>query len=675
MNPRIKPLFENPSNPIRPSILEAVQSIVESMMPLPFWETFNCLSQPREIAPFLYRFSKHLPLFQTISPTTVDSPLFFNYLGQSEYTNGAARYVVDMLNRWLVPGKDLESVGSLSLHFHFDKAPSQKFYLRQEILLIQDPSDLESIRQNLEPLIQEMKLNLMAVYHARYISSLKSISVEQKNFIIKKNFSSLFNYSIEDTDISLHDQMQSFLTKLSEDEKIKEVNKNIVHLSKSRPKIFPREVFQEMGEFKSILSAKFIAQRSCRHISRLIAYHYLFKKVLQDQIGENPEPRPFSIKMFHARLSDEKPILGILFGIGLRKETERFEKKQLMKAIRSSISEAQFISDSYIADRKDPKIHFYYLEIARPHDPAAGIGLLKERLPFELDQQVERVLHPVFMPRNEEELLRNIVELSRQLKYARDLPQLIIHYEKQTDFELFFTVTAVRLLTPRTRPIREILQNSSIQFDLEDIRIIGQFKQKYEKEAIILRARLAKAPFFRQDFSLDLLRARGQVVSELNRLLGEFRDFNGGMILKQEEALTLLRKSIQTIDKDLEFLLEDYFHSLKPGIMKTVHEPSVLKEHFSMLVDLLKKGSAEHSPQFKMERKEPFILAFIQSDSPTLRQRLLEAFMEMKILSHQLTSCSLHMENKPILGFIFRFDHPQKAERFETAIHKNLYLS
>ena len=53
---------------------------------------------------------------------------------------------------------------------------------------------------------------------------------------------------------------------------------------------------------------------------------------------------------------------------------------------------------------------------------------------------------PVFMPRNEEEIMRNIVSLSDQIKYLRDIPQVFITFDEQTTANLFFTIIMVRLL-------------------------------------------------------------------------------------------------------------------------------------------------------------------------------------------------------------------------------------
>ncbi|HSX10907.1 MAG TPA: hypothetical protein VLF94_04240, partial [Chlamydiales bacterium] len=172
------------------------------------------------------------------------------------------------------------------------------------------------------------------------------------------------------------------------------------------------------------------------------------------------------------------------------------------------------------------------------------ISDLKEKLPCEFLRQAENVVHPIFMPRNEEELIRNLIVLATQIKYVRDLPQVSIHYEKQTDVDLNFTVIIARLLKGNIEPLRKLLDKSALKMDIDDVRIMGYLKQKYAKEAAIVRVTVDKKRFFRPDYSVDLLRARQKIVSQLNQCLGEFRDFNGGMILKQDESLGQLRQEL-----------------------------------------------------------------------------------------------------------------------------------
>jgi len=80
-----------------------------------------------------------------------------------------------------------------------------------------------------------------------------------------------------------------------------------------------------------------------------------------------------------------------------------------------------------------------------------------------------------------------------------------------------------------------------------------------------------------------LQKARQAVAHELIKILGEFRDYNGGMIVKQNEVLEQLRELFTETERKNEFLLENFFYSLKPAVMQSILPPKILKSLFSLL--------------------------------------------------------------------------------------------
>lgn len=296
------------------------------------------------------------------------------------------------------------------------------------------------------------------------------------------------------------------------------------------------------------------------------------------------------------------------------------------------------------------------------------IAELKEKLSCEFLRQVENVVHPIFMPRNEEELIRNLIVLATQIKYVRDFPQVSIHYEKQTDADLNFTVIIARLLKGNIESLRKILEKSSLKMDIDDVRVMGYLKQKYAKETAILRVTVDKKPFFRPDYSVDLLRARQKIVAQLSQSLGEFRDFNGGMILKQDEALGQLRQELGKLSRKKEFLLENYFYSLKPGIMQTVHDASVLKKHFELLTTVTQADLKLQPYHMVGESMGKFFLCYIAAAAPTFKEGVLNAIAPLEISSRDLTTSFLEIDDSTAMGFILRMESPEIAHHFQEAV-------
>ncbi len=298
------------------------------------------------------------------------------------------------------------------------------------------------------------------------------------------------------------------------------------------------------------------------------------------------------------------------------------------------------------------------------------IAQLKEQLPCEFLRHSDNSVHPIFMPRNEEEMIRGLIVLASQIKYVRDLPQVSIHFEKQTDTHLTFTVLVARLLKSPAESLRNTLEKSRFKMDIDDVRTMGYLKkQKYPKEAALLRVNIAKRPFFRPDYSVDLLKARQKIASNLAHCLGKFRDFNGGMILKQDEALKHLRDLIGNLPQKEEFLLENYFYALRPAVMQTVHESHILKRHFHLLRSLLK---TDGKIQMKQKLAGKFYLCFFRSRTSYLKEAIFDAIRPLGISSRNLTSSFFEFDRKFFLGFILRVESTELSHQFARILKQTL---
>lgn len=584
-----------------------------------------------------------------------------------EYTHGVGRYVDDTLSRWLVPGKNLSICSSAKSAFSFDSLPGQGYFFGSILLDLASLQDAEIAERNFNSLITEMRLNIQAVYHARYITSLKNLSFEHKNLMIQDQLNKLFDPSIQqESEHSLFDLLQDFLGKLNREEKEGQIQKTITQLTEARPKSFDRGMFSEMTYFTVLFKDQFAMKRQAWHISRVIALHYLFKKILIESTKKMPTERHISLKVYKTRINGDQPVLGILFGLNILRESERLDRRFLMSTIKACIPGVESVKDSYLFDRRDSRVSLFYIEIHKPSYAsfqAGEVNALRERLPFEVKKQIESDVHPIFLPRNEEEVARNLIILSQQLKYSKDLPQVNIQYEKQSETALFFTIMIARLLLPNTKGLREqLLENQSdLPFSIEEIREIGKLRRKTPKETSVLRVALAKTAFFRVDYSVDLLRARQKVAYELGRIIGEYRDFNGGMILKQEEALLALRKLIGPMTQETELQLEEYFYAIRPGIMQTALPTEVLKDHFHLLEKLRTSSDA-----IFVEKVNNYHLIFGKSHNPNCKNFAEMAIDKLSIPSYELTNCFIQIPPMNFLGYILKSDEEESELFLQT---------
>lgn len=660
---KIKSTYPLPSS-LPVYYLQVVEEIVENAIPRPIRDEILRNANPLDIASIFYRLTKSLPIIHC-DPFSVNCLVIpITCIIPAEYTDGAGRYISDTLSRWLVPGKTIYIIGGVSLNFQFSAYPATPFFVQQNIIQLTHPSDLQVIQSSFYPLIEELKINIMAVYHARYIASLRSASPHHRKMIFEENISSILNQK-EDADRNIYDQMQLFFTKTNTEEKIDEIKKNISNLFATRPKIFDRDVFYEMN-YHSTFFKTFSSMRDTRHLSRVIAYQYLFKKVISERTQRSPTERHFSFKILRTSLNGSVPVIAILCCLNFLKDTERFDVKHLMEAIKSCLAQPRFLLDSIIVDRRHENIRSFYLEFTREGFTHEEMKSLKARLPQEILRQIENVVHPIFMPRNDEELMRNLVVLNNQIKYKRDLPQVSIHYDMQSESNLTFTVILVRLLFKSSSSISKLIHDvsSSTKFMIEDVRISGYLKSKYPKESAILKISLDKSSFFRPDYSVDLLRARQKIAIELRKLIGEFRDFNGGIILKQDEALTQLRTSLEPLPPEKELLLENYFYSLRPGIMQTIYEPATLKFHFELLLKAIDFPLSSVTHQMLTLQDGKYFLCFIKAIAPSFKEPLFSAIADLQIPSHDLTTTSLQVDQAALMGMILRMEDQRDLSLF-----------
>lgn len=632
-----------------------MQKIVDAVIPAQLKEEAAQCSKHR---PEIYaRFIQMLPILTHSSLNPNMNVLSVTLICPSQYTHGMGRYLTETLIQCLIPGHPLNIISTLGINFQFKRHHSAKFYVAQRGVAIMTTEEFAQIQQNLGTLMTNMRINMLSVYRTQYLSSLRGLATSKK-------------FVLPDIPIPANQPDRDLYRHIGDEERLSQITQNITHLLHTRPQIFDRDVFHEMNTITHLFGGAFGLARDPKHLGRIVAYQYLFKKIIQEKTQKAAQERHLTVKVLRTFLGEKKQVLAVLIGMNLVKESERFEIRNLLEAIRTSLPDVSYVEDSMIADRRHEKIRFFYLEVEKQmafsHEE---IKRLKQQLPLELTRQIENMTHPIFMPRNEEELMRNLINLSKQLKYVRDLPQISIHYEKQTDTELFFTILLVRLITKEHPTFYQILKKTPIalKIDVDDLRNMGVLKQKYTKEAAVLRVCTEKAFFFRLDHSVDLLKARQKISQELNRLLGEFRDFNGGMILKQEEALQQLKQLIGRISEHQGLLLENYFYSLRPGTMPTIFEPQLLKHHFDLLCESLLLGK-------RMTRSAgDFLLSFIYPVSSEQKEEVFQAIGRLQLPSYSLTHASLQTEKGLAIGFIFRASTPEFKQSFEEALSECEY--
>lgn len=461
----------------------------------------------------------------------------------AQQSNGA-RFFHEMVYRWLLPGKKLHIVSSFSSDF-WDGI--QHLTLCELVIGLKDESELPIIRAHQPILEAEIRLGLLSVYHANRILEIRGLSADEKTALIQEK---------------------------------------IVLLSTRWPRIFDSDVFAQMQHFLVMCSEEFKSARRSSHLTRMIVLFYLFEKAFQAAIEEDPVSRHVRVKLNRTEIElplGTKRVLSVIVGLNLLSSNEVFEKKHLLKALQEVEPTIVEVPDSFfMREDRETRTVLLYIEVE-----VVDAKMLQELLPNAIKNGVERLVSPLFMPRNEEEVMRNIITLARQLCYPRDLPQVVLSFDEQKEGKLVFTIVLLRVFHKGMPSIQELFLRKStfLQFIPDRVKSVGMLRKKYPKEATVFRVKLSGDPFLRQDHSVDLLRARQVVLEELQQVVGEVRDYNGGMIAKQREQIERLKTMLSTLTKQEEVLLENFFHSIFPVELRSVLPLPLLHQWFVLLLD------------------------------------------------------------------------------------------
>ncbi|MCH9608809.1 MAG: hypothetical protein S4CHLAM45_07210 [Chlamydiales bacterium] len=544
-----------------------------------------------------------------------------------DFRENAFHYFCEMIRKWLIPGKQLNVLMQFAVDFSMPDI-SNGYYMAGEVLIrIEAEKELEIIQKNLLPLEAELKIGILSPYQAIRILEIKGLSYDEKTALIQENINKLIKHRPQDFDYDILSEMQTFLVLCKE-------------------------------EFKIV--------RGYRHMSRIICVLYLFRKALKLSYDAFPQRRYISLKLIRAKLNRTKPVLGIAIALSFLHEDEVFELRHILSAVKTLVPNVQKVEDSYFFSpgRSDP-ICTLYLEVEKEGGfSLSEERLLKEELPSGLKNRIEKRLNPIFMPQNEEVVMRHIVTLSSQLKYIRDLPQVIIDFSKQTEEKLEFLVVVLRIKGERTLPIKRYfeLKSTPLEFISDRRKFVGTIRKKYKKEATVFYLRIPKAPSLRQDHSVDLYKARRELVEGLRRVIGDFRDYNGGTISKETELFGALREKLGSVAEENNFLLENFFYSLNPPVMRSIFPVGSLQKLFAMVLDADIEGVDQTEVyQIRMEEEDKNFYLLVTSVDTSFAPLLTEVIEEFE--AAEMASCFLQNTELPCFGIICRNFHPETVRR------------
>jgi oligopeptide transport system substrate-binding protein len=274
------------------------------------------------------------------------------------------------------------------------------------------------------------------------------------------------------------------------------------------------------------------------------------------------------------------------------------------------------------------------------------IAILKRELGQELSASIEQVVSRIDIPYNEEDLLRNFLLLSQQIRTTKDVPQVIVQFHRQSDTALEFHVTVVRVIRKGQEegPLPPFTTSEITECIPLRSSILDTLRTQHVKQGLVFLVQCFKENFLRRDRSFDFLKARESVVNCIESSFGRVRDLNGGLIYQQHQLLENIHHLLTKEEAKEISSIENLFHSLSPIIMKNILGPEHVVTVFRQLLSLRKSLKHKSSKSFVVEEysKEVFI-GFICPPS-FAKEEVFQAELHFKLAENELALCDTTSE-------------------------------
>lgn len=356
------------------------------------------------------------------------------------------------------------------------------------------------------------------------------------------------------------------------------------------PQVETQLITSKLQQLLASTPRTFLYERSAKHVVDLAVQMAYFQHKAQ---GSEKTTKRKTWVHHRARwiLGYKKPqkVECWLITLNFLKANEVLEERHFLQILRILGPGLQRLS--FFTTFKDPesKLVHYYIEVDSNEFTSQRKRLpsLKYWLCTEVLSRIERKPLAVFTARNEEESIKWLTTLSKELTSKHDIAQIALLFHNQSDDKLLFHLLSARACQSDTPSLEHLLSAAALE---HDVRFQFDKLKKIEgayftKELCLVEIEVSKAPFLREDFSVNTQKARHWLLKGLQNLLGPLRDFNGGLMAKQQEIFENLEASIISSPLNTNLILfEDLFFNLQPTPMVSTFEPQLLLQWLSVLV-------------------------------------------------------------------------------------------
>lgn len=377
----------------------------------------------------------------------------------------------------------------------------------------------------------------------------------------------------------------------------------------------------------------------------------------------------------------EKKILSLIVKSKRLKKYDCLEDDHLLRIIQDQIPNVRIVPASsynlYNQKNNSPILYFQIEKTSYDSFSIPEIRRLKQNFGPHLPGSIERRLPSIFSARNEEEIFKNVLTLAKEITTPKDLPQVIISQENSDESGVYFIAIVVRIQKKRQPLFSQSLQamNLSLKYRIIREQTVRFFENMYPIVASVISVTIPiSCEVLRRNHAIDFYTSRKIVSQFLSNILGEFRDYNGGMIIKQQELLFALKTHVAHLGQISEAIIEDFFYSLGPIESQATMS---LEELIFLYSCFLKTISCKetHSPEF-------FYVTYKNSDlyctsvSIVTRDRKAAPLQFIPEIFHEkIVTYDVYLQGIHLIGYFYRESPIQVQQAVELSIRRKYRLS
>jgi oligopeptide transport system substrate-binding protein len=348
-----------------------------------------------------------------------------------------------------------------------------------------------------------------------------------------------------------------------------------------------QSVVQDLYLFYLLASKKFLDHRYPSLLSNLFLSIHLMQKTLAQKVAFSPQELHVKIRWLPGTLKfpfSTRSVLGCLVGYNALDKYELFDEENLCLAFQKQYPDIRLIKESlyqHTSQNKNLKIH--YFEVEKKDGSSFSLyeqNLLRNNVEERVRNSVQKLSPSTFMKRNEEETYKTIKVLCDEISSLEDLPQAAINLDEHTGKEIVFQVVLVHPAPFHNFSLKErFVECAFVPKRVTTVKHLDN----HPIQAHVFSLHLSRtSAFLRTDGSLDFNLARQKVSSLLNSAIGSFRDYNGGLLLKQQEHLEKFRNAFPNANQDV---LEKFFYSIAPLEKQATLDQEILFLFFKFFLD------------------------------------------------------------------------------------------